>query len=210
MQPLLKYWGRILLQKFNMKSICIFCGSNYGIRPEYEHAAVAMGQLLAQSGIRLIYGGGKVGLMGAVANAALAAGGQVVGIIPQFLQDKELAHLGLTELHVVDSMHSRKAMMNQMSDGFVSMPGGFGTFEELFEVVSWAQLGMHQKPIGLLDIADFYQPLLHMVHHASAQGFARAENCGIFLSAAEPQDLLNKMRDYQPRSVTKWLEQKAI
>ncbi len=193
-----------------MKTLCVFCGSNYGSKPDYELAALTLGQELARRDITLVYGGGKVGLMGAVADAVIKAGGKAIGVIPEFLQLKELAHHDLTELHVVDSMHSRKKMMSDLSDGFIAMPGGFGTFEELFEVLTWSQLGMHQKPIGLLNVAGFYDPLVTLAQHTVAQGFVREQNLSLFIDDAAPAALLDRMCDWKPVTVTKWLEQKAV
>ena len=139
-----------------LKSVCVFCGSRTGARPEYLEGARALGTELARRGFTLVYGGTSVGLMGAMADAALAGGGKVIGVLPQVLSDREIAHQGLTELHLVDSMHTRKAMMAELAGAFIAMPGGFGTFEELFEITTWAQLGIHHKPIGLLNVADYY------------------------------------------------------
>lgn len=192
-----------------MKRICVFCGSNRGSLPAYEHAAVALGQALAAEGIGLVYGGGNVGLMGALANSVLAAGGEAIGVIPTFLRDKELAHTHLTQLHVVDTMHTRKAMMADMADGFIALPGGLGTFEELFEVASWAQLGMHAKPIGLLNVEHFYQPLLDLIDTATQRGFMREQHAGLLLAADNVKVLLARMRDYEPASTHKWLDRAA-
>ncbi|MEN9984804.1 MAG: hypothetical protein RI925_306 [Pseudomonadota bacterium] len=192
-----------------MKRLCVFCGSNRGAHPEYEQAAVNLGQTLAAQGIGLVYGGGNVGLMGALANSVLAAGGEAIGVIPTFLRDKELAHSQLTQLHVVDSMHTRKAMMADMADGFIALPGGLGTFEELFEVASWAQLGMHNKPIGLLNVADFYTPLLALLDTAARQGFMREQHVGLMLADSDADTLLARMRAYQPASAHKWLDRAA-
>ena len=176
-----------------MKNLCVFCGSQFGNRPEYEVAARLLGLELAGRGIRLIYGGGRVGLMGVVADAVMAAGGEVVGVIPEFLMQKEIGHVGLTELHVVDSMHSRKAKMAELADGFVALPGGFGTFEEFFEVLTWAQLGMHNKPVGLLDVADFYLPMVAFLRHSAAQGFIRNDHLSLIVHAREPEDLIQRL-----------------
>ncbi|MBE5527752.1 Rossman fold protein, TIGR00730 family [Laribacter hongkongensis] len=193
-----------------MKRICVFCGSNFGNKPDYELAAIAMGQELARRGLSLVYGGGKVGLMGAIADATLAAGGEVIGVIPEFLRLKELDHAHLTELHIVGSMHERKAKMAELADGFIAMPGGFGTFEEWFEVLTWSQLGMHSKPIGLLNVSGFYDPLLQFAQHAALTGFVREENLSLFVSANEPPSLLNAMQDWQPVRVSKWMGKAAI
>ncbi|WP_137009804.1 TIGR00730 family Rossman fold protein [Aquitalea aquatilis] len=189
-----------------MKSVCLFCGSNKGQRPEYITAAAAFGRTLAEQGITLVYGAGKVGLMGVAADAALAAGGKVIGVIPEFLKAKEVAHLGLTELHVTDTMHQRKALMAELADGFVALPGGFGTFDELFEILTWAQLAVHDKPVGLLDVAGFYQPLLALTRHAVDEGFVPASNMELFSHSPDIVTLLDAMRNYQPRHTAKWLD----
>ena len=189
-----------------MKNLCVFCGSQFGNRPEYEVAARLLGLELAGRGIRLIYGGGRVGLMGVVADAVMVAGGEVVGVIPEFLMQKEIGHVGLTELHVVDSMHSRKAKMAELADGFVALPGGFGTFEEFFEVLTWAQLGMHNKPVGLLDVADFYLPMVAFLRHSAAQGFIRNDHLSLIVHAREPEDLIQRLSGYQAVTVPKWLD----
>ena len=189
-----------------MKNLCVFCGSQFGNRPEYEVAARLLGLELAGRGIRLIYGGGRVGLMGVVADAVMAAGGEVVGVIPEFLMQKEIGHVGLTELHVVDSMHSRKAKMAELADGFVALPGGFGTFEDFFEVLTWAQLGMHNKPVGLLDVADFYLPMVAFLRHSAAQGFIRNDHLSLIVHAREPEDLIQRLSGYQAVTVPKWLD----
>ena len=189
-----------------MKSLCLFCGSNKGTRPEYQAAAAAFGRTLAEEGITLVYGAGKVGLMGVAADAALTAGGKVIGVIPEFLKAKEVAHLGLTELHVTQTMHQRKAMMAELSDGFVALPGGFGTFDELFEILTWAQLSVHDKPVGLLDIAGFFQPLLALSRHAVTEGFVPQGNMDLFSHSADIGQLLQAMRAYQPKQTAKWLD----
>lgn len=189
-----------------MKSVCLFCGSNKGQRPEYISAAADFGRTLAEQGITLVYGAGKVGLMGVAADAALAAGGKVIGVIPEFLKAKEVAHLGLTELYVTDTMHQRKALMAELADGFVALPGGFGTFDELFEILTWAQLAVHDKPVGLLDVAGFYQPLLALTRHAVDEGFVPASNMELFSHSPDIVTLLDAMRNYQPRHTAKWLD----
>lgn len=189
-----------------MKSVCLFCGSNKGVRPEYVAAAAAFGRTLAEEGITLVYGAGKVGLMGVAADAALAAGGKVIGVIPEFLKAKEVAHMGLSELYVTETMHQRKAMMAEMADGFVALPGGFGTFDELFEILTWAQLSVHDKPVGLLDVAAYFQPLLALSRHAVAEGFVPASNMELFSHSPDVAQLLDAMRAYQPRQTLKWLD----
>jgi uncharacterized protein (TIGR00730 family) len=175
-----------------MKRICVFCGSSPGHDPRYLEAARTMGQTLARRGLGLVYGGGSVGLMGAVADAALAAGGEVIGVIPQVLQIRELAHRSLTTLHVVGSMHERKALMAELSDGFVALPGGMGTLEELSEVLTWAQLGLHARPIGLLDVAGYYQPLADFFDRAVGAGFLRPAHRALLLVGHEPGALLDR------------------
>ncbi|HWJ72064.1 MAG TPA: TIGR00730 family Rossman fold protein [Kaistia sp.] len=186
--------------------LCVFCGSNEGFRPEYRNAAVALGQTIAAHDSALIYGGSKVGLMGAVADAVLAAGGTVIGIIPQALVDKEVAHPGLTELHIVGSMHERKAKMADMAEGFVALPGGIGTLEELFEIWTWAQLGYHGKPVGVLDIAGFYGKLLAFLDHQADEGFMRREHRDMLIVENDPEQLIQRYRTYQPPQVTKWIK----
>lgn len=189
-----------------LESLCLFCGSNRGGRPEYADAALQLGTTLAEQGLTLVYGAGKIGLMGVAADAALAAGGRVVGFIPEFLQAKEVAHLGLDEIHITETMHQRKALMAERADGFIALPGGLGTFDELFEILTWGQLSVHSKPVGLLNVAGFFDPLLAMVRHAVQEGFMREENLSLFVVADNIDDLLAGMRAYQPREADKWLE----
>jgi len=190
-----------------MPSICVFCGSSIGGRAEYAGAARRLGTILARRGLELVFGAGHVGLMGVLADAVLAAGGRAVGVIPQALVEKELAHGRLTELHVVDSMHSRKALMAERADAFVALPGGFGTADELFEVLTWAQLGIHAKPIGLLDVAGFFAPLLAWAQHAVGERFLRPEHLTLLHVATEPEQLLDRL--LAPRATAevlpKWL-----
>lgn len=195
-----------------MKSLCVFCGANAGSKPVYRAAAENLGRLLAGRGIQLIYGGGNVGLMGAIADACLDAGGTVIGVIPQALMGKEVEgrpvdHRTLTRLEVVDSMHTRKARMAELAEGFIAMPGGFGTFEEYCEILTWGQLGFHAKPIGLLNIAGYYDPLLAMFDHAAAEGFLRAQNRAMALSDSDPESLLAAMLAFRPEPVSKWLKE---
>lgn len=189
-----------------MRSICVFCGSSLGARPVYQQAAVALGQVLVQRGLRLVYGGGNVGLMGVVADAVLAAGGEVIGVIPEFLAAKEIAHPHLTQLHVVASMHDRKAMMADLADGFIALPGGFGTFEEFCEILTWAQLGLHQKPQGLLNIDGFYDPLLTLFNQAVENKFIRQDLRQLVLEDSDPNSLLNQFAHYQAPTVEKWTD----
>jgi uncharacterized protein (TIGR00730 family) len=189
-----------------MKSICVFCGSNTGARAEYVAEARILGETLAAQGIRLVYGGGRVGLMGIIADSVMAAGGEVSGIIPQALDRREIANRNVTELHVVGSMHERKALMNELSDGFIALPGGYGTFEELCEMLTWAQLGIHRKPVGLLDIAGYYAPLLSLFDRAVEQRFLHPDHRRLLLSDTDPVALLARMRSYDPPVAAKWLE----
>jgi uncharacterized protein (TIGR00730 family) len=169
--------------------VCVFCGSLRGMRPSFTEAARGLGAALAREGLGVVYGGGRVGLMGVVADAALAAGGRVVGVIPQPLATKELAHSGLTELHVVAGMHERKALMSQLSVGFATLPGGIGTLEEYFEILSWAALGLHHKPIGILNVDGYFDPLLAALEHGVKEGFIRAEQLAIVRVFDRPETL---------------------
>ncbi|WP_120997676.1 TIGR00730 family Rossman fold protein [Stutzerimonas urumqiensis] len=187
-------------------SICVFCGASSGANPLYRQSAIAMGETLARRGIRLVYGGGAVGLMGVVADAALAAGGEVIGIIPQRLQDSEIGHPGLTRLEVVDGMHARKARMAELSDAFIALPGGLGTLEELFEVWTWGQLGYHSKPLGLLDVNDFYGKLSHFLDHLVDEGFVRPPHRAMLQRSDSPEDLLQRLEAWQPSVRPKWSE----
>lgn len=173
-----------------IRRICVFCGSRPGTRPEYLECARTTGQLLAERGIGLVYGGSTVGTMAALADAALAAGGQVIGVIPHALIEREIAHPGLTELHEVGSMHERKALMVELSDGFVALPGGSGTMDEFFEVFTWAQLGFHNKPCALIDVSGFYQPLLTFLRRAVADGFIPPEHLDMITIAPDVADAL--------------------
>ena len=188
-----------------LRHVTVFCGSNPGTDPAYAEAAVALGQELARREVGLVYGGGAVGLMGIVADAVLAAGGSVTGIIPQHLWDKEVGHRGLTELLVVGSMHERKLAMADRADGFIALPGGVGTFEELFEVLTWTQLGLHQKPVGVLDVAGFYAPLLGFLDTAVTAGFLRQGHREILRASTDPAALLDDLAAWQPVTVDKWL-----
>jgi uncharacterized protein (TIGR00730 family) len=190
-----------------VKAICVFCGSSMGAKPAYQLAAQQLGKTLAEKGLTLVYGGGNVGLMGVVADATLGAGGQVVGVIPKFLVDKELAHHNLTTLHVVDSMHDRKALMASLSDGFIALPGGYGTLEEFCEVLTWAQLGLHQKPHGLLNIEGYYDALLTFFDHAVAEKLVRSVHRSLVLESSDSTSLLESMENYKPQKVAKWITQ---
>ncbi|AHJ98600.1 LOG family protein [Hymenobacter swuensis] len=188
-----------------MKSVAVYCGASSGTNELFAQQATAMGQTLAQRGFTLVYGGGRVGLMGAVADAVMQHGGRAIGVIPDFLADKELAHTGLTELHIVKSMHERKLLMADLAEGFVAMPGGFGTLEELFEVLTWGQLGLHKKPVALLNVAGFYDHLLRALDHMADEGLLRRENRNQLLSNPDPNGLLDEMLAYQPVALEKWL-----
>jgi uncharacterized protein (TIGR00730 family) len=192
-----------------MKSICVFCGSADNVHPDYVEGARWMGRTLAERGIRLVYGGGKTGLMGVVADAVLEAGGMVVGVIIPSMNTAALAHIGLTQMDVADGMHARKARMHELSDGYIAMPGGFGTFDELFETVTWAQTGAHEKPVGLFNIRNYYAPLLAAIDHAVAEGFIFSEHREVLFSDADPNVLIDKMAHYQhPReAVKRWLRE---
>ncbi|MCY0387729.1 TIGR00730 family Rossman fold protein [Robbsia sp. Bb-Pol-6] len=187
-----------------MQAVCVYCGSAFGTRDTYREAATALGQALAAAGITLVYGGGRVGLMGRIADAVLAAGGRAIGVIPQLLVDREVAHTGLSELHVVADMHERKRMMADLCDGFIAMPGGAGTLEELFEVYTWAQLGYHNKPIGLLNVAGFYDPLLAMLRHTAQEGFLRESFVDLLVVENQVPALLAALRERKPVTIDKW------
>ncbi|XXF80641.1 TIGR00730 family Rossman fold protein [Myxococcaceae bacterium GXIMD 01537] len=189
-----------------LQSVCVFCGSRPGARPEFLEAASALGAELARRDLTLIYGGASVGLMGALADAARAGGGRAVGVLPRHLQKRELGHPGLTELVLVDSMHERKALMAQRADAFIALPGGFGTFDELFEIVTWAQLGLHAKPIGLLDVGGYFQPLLALVRRGVEDGFIPEAHTRPFAVSDSPGVLLDALRAGPTlRTVEKWL-----
>lgn len=190
----------------SLQSICVYCGSADGLNPAYYAAALKMGQTLARSGIRLIYGAGKTGLMGAVADGALQAGGEVIGIIPTLLNTPQLVHAGLTRLEVVDTIHQRKARMSELADALVALPGGYGTLEELFEQLTWAQIGLHHKPIGLLNVMGYFDPVLALVQHALTEGFIYAEHCVLLVSSDLPANLIEMLQSFQPPSVPdRWL-----
>ncbi len=189
-----------------MKSVCVFCGSNPGNDPVYAAGARAMGAEIAKRGLTLVYGGGAVGLMGIVANAALDAGGEVHGVIPKALRDKEIGHIGLTRLEIVDTMHTRKARMAELSAGFIAMPGGIGTFEELFEIWTWGQLGIHAKPLALLNVAGFYDPLAIFLDRTVEEGFLKPNHRAMVMTDTEPATLLDRMEAYVPAATHKWIE----
>lgn len=190
-----------------MRRICVFSGSNLGVRAEYQEVTHALGQEMAARGLGLVYGGASVGLMGVLANSVLAEGGEVIGVLPRGLFRQELPHTGLTELREVGSMHERKALMADLADGFIALPGGFGTFDELFEIITWAQLGLHSKPIGLLDVAGYFAPLRALVVHASTEGFIPAAHQALLMYELSPVNLLDRFAAYTPPpSISKWAE----
>ncbi|NTW48807.1 MAG: TIGR00730 family Rossman fold protein [Chlorobiales bacterium] len=192
-----------------MKSLCVFCGSSSGATSAYKETATLFGKALAKNGIRLVYGGGSVGLMGVVATAALQNGGEVIGVIPKFLADKELALPTVSNLHVVGSMHERKALMSDLSDGFVALPGGVGTLEELFEVFTWAQLGLHTKPCGVLNVDGYYNSLIEFLKHTVDQRFMKEQNFQMLLVDENSERLMEKMNAYQSPKIEKWLDRQS-
>ena len=192
-----------------MESVCVFCGSSDSVSPDYVAAARQMGNILAERGLRLIYGGGKTGLMGAVADGVLEAGGEAIGVIIPSMNISALAHTGLTRMDVVPEMHARKARMHELADGYIALPGGFGTFDELFEALTWGQIGAHQKPIGLLNMRDYYAPLLTAIDHAVSEGFIFPEHRAVLYCESEPQKLLEQMEAHKHplEAVKRWLRQ---
>jgi hypothetical protein len=192
-----------------MQRVCVFAGSSPGARAGYAGAAQALGRALVRRGVGLVYGGAKVGLMGVVADTVLAGGGEVIGVIPRRLMTKELAHPGLSALHVVDSMHDRKREMAERADAFVALPGGIGTLEELTEVLSWAQLGLHAKPCGVLDVAGYFDPLLAFLDHAVAERFLKPMHRAMLVTAADADTLLDRLAAYRAPAVEKWLDRET-
>ncbi|WP_437995540.1 TIGR00730 family Rossman fold protein [Sorangium sp. So ce185] len=188
-----------------LSRICVYCGSSAGASPAYRAAAVQVGELLAARGIGLVYGGGHVGLMGAVADAVLAAGGEAIGVIPHFLNQREIEHRGLTELHVVETMHERKAKMAALSDAFIALPGGIGTLEELFEVWTWTQLGSQEKPVGLLDVAGYYRPLIAFLDHVVAERFLKPGHRAMLQVESDAEALLGLLAAWRPTVEYKWM-----
>ena len=193
-----------------MKSIGIFCGANHGVNPLYQEAAAALGKIMAQQSVLLVYGAGNVGLMGTIADAVLAEGGKAVGVIPQSLVDREVAHRGLTELHVVQTMHERKAMMAARSDAFIAMPGGFGTFDEICEIITWNQLGIIKKPVAFFNVNGFWDKFLEMVDHTVAEGFVKYDQRENLIVESDPEVLLQKIRAYADATSDYWVDFKRI
>ncbi|WP_282081177.1 TIGR00730 family Rossman fold protein [Aquimarina algiphila] len=190
----------------NLNSICVFCGSSEGNDTKVISEAFLLGEKMALQNITLVYGAAKIGIMGKIAEGALANKGKVVGVIPEFLKLKEVVHLGLTELYTTENMHQRKMKMQELSDGFITLPGGFGTLEELFEIITWAQLGLHQKPIGLLNVSGFYNDLLGLLENMVRRGFLKMENYELLIVEDDIDRLLDKMRNFKSTEVPKWLK----
>lgn len=187
-------------------SICVYCGSADGVNPVYIESAFEMGQAIARAGLKLVYGAGKTGLMGAVAGGALQAGGAVTGVIPVYLNEPHLIHSELTRLEVVENIHQRKARMSELADAFIALPGGYGTFEELFETLTWAQLGLHDKPIGLLNTLNYYDPMIDLVQHTLSEGFIYTEHRSLLMSSGDPNRLLAMLRSYEkPQNLDRWV-----
>jgi uncharacterized protein (TIGR00730 family) len=189
-----------------MRRVCVFCGSSNGKRPEYVEVAGELGQYLVENKLGLVYGGAQIGMMGALANAVLKGGGEVIGVIPKLLLKKEVAHQSVTELRVVESMHQRKALMERLSDAFIALPGGIGTFEELLEIMTWAKLGLHQKPIGLLNISNYFAPLIAMIDRSIEEGFMKDPYRELLLVGKSPEDLFHQFRNFAPLQVPKLLD----
>ncbi len=190
---------------------CIFCGSSPGARPAYTEAAEDLGMLLVQKGITLVFGGATVGLMGRLADTVVSEGGEAIGVIPQALVDREIAHLGLTDLHVVDTMHERKQRMADLSDAFVALPGGLGTLDELFEIYTWGQLGMHGKPIGLMNVEGYFDGLVAFLEHAVAERFVREDHRDMLIIEEEPTPMLERLQSFDPASLTpKWIDRQDV
>lgn len=192
-----------------MRRICVFCGSNAGARSEYAEAARALAAVLVEHKLGIVYGGGNVGLMGVLADAALGCGGEVTGVIPRTLVDKEVAHRGVTELLIVETMHERKALMNDLSDAFIALPGGFGTLDEFFEVLTWSQLGFHGKPCALLNVAGYYDRMLAMLDHAVAERFLRPAHREFVIADTDPLRLLQRLSAFPPAPKGKWDDAKG-
>jgi uncharacterized protein (TIGR00730 family) len=192
-----------------VKRVCVFCGSNRGGRAGYITATRDLASALVRAGVSLVYGGGRVGLMGELATEVLRLGGEVTGVIPRQLVEREVGHTGLTDLRVVETMHERKALMADLSDGFIALPGGLGTLEEIFEVWTWAQLGMHRKPVAFLDVGGYYELLVEFLDLATREGFVRRQHRAIAIVERDPAALIEKMRAYNPPTVEKWIDRDA-
>jgi len=195
----------------SFNTICVFCGCSDRISDPYLHAAARMGHVIAEKGLTLVYGGGGTGLMGAIADAALGAGGKVVGVIPERFNNPTLAHQDLTEMHVVNNMHERKAKMISMGEAFIALPGGYGTLEELFEVLTWAQIGIHKQPVGILNVNAYFNPLLSVIEHARAEGFIYNEHKGLLIHSPNPHHLLETMSQYNPpKDLDRWVNRESV
>lgn len=194
----------------SFQRLCVFCGSSHGAHPAYATAAKSAGAELARRGIALVYGGGNIGLMGVLADAVVAPGGHVIGVIPEALMAKEVGHRGLPDLRIVKTMHERKALMAELSDGFIALPGGIGTFEEFFEIVTWAQLGLHSKPCALLNVNGFYDPLLRLIDHAIAERFIKPKQRDLILVESDFNTLLDRMSLHQVPHEPKWISKETI
>jgi uncharacterized protein (TIGR00730 family) len=194
-----------------VQAACVFCGSSPGARPVYTEATEDLGMLLARNGITLVFGGATVGLMGRLADTVVSEGGEAIGVIPQALVDREIAHLGLTDLHVVETMHERKQKMADLADAFVALPGGLGTLDELFEIYTWAQLGMHRKPIGLLNVEGYFDGLTGFLEHAVAERFLRDDHREMLIVEEEPAQMLQRLENFDPASLTpKWIDRQDV
>jgi uncharacterized protein (TIGR00730 family) len=193
-----------------LRRVCVFCGSSPGLKPTYLEATVRLAGTLAGRGIGLVYGGAQIGLMGVLADSMLGFGGEVIGVIPRSLVEWEIAHTGVSDLRVVETMHERKALMSELADGFIALPGGMGTLEEFCEVLTWVQLGLHNKPCGVLNVEEFFAPLLRFFDHMVAQRFLRAEYRSAILTEAEPATLLDLFAEYQPTRVSKWIDRSDV
>ncbi len=189
-----------------IKRLCVFSGSSPGHQPEYAEAAGQLGRALVKNNITLVYGGGDVGLMGVIADTVMSAGGEVIGVIPEFLAKKEVAHNEITDLRIVQSMHERKALMSELSDGFIALPGGLGTFEELFEVLTWQQLGIQSKPCALLNTCSYFEPLLKLLDHAVTERFLKPVHRAMLLTGQTPALLIEQLMKYKPRPTDKWMD----
>ena len=192
-----------------MNRICVFCGSKTGTNPLFLETAVELGRVLAQRGLGLVYGGASIGLMGAVADSVMGCGGRVVGVIPEAMATKEVAHEGLSEMHVVSSMHERKSMMARLADGFVALPGGFGSFEELLEMITWAQLGIHRKPVAILNVSGYYDPLIQLFERAIEEGFIKPRNRQLVVVKQEPDELLETLLTHELPVVKRWITEQG-